>query len=339
MKEERGQFEELMSKAFEGHEMPVRSELWTSIQSQVAANAAATSGTTATGGLGLITKVGMVAGISGLMTVATISEVKYQNQFKPADNVGVFEKTEQVEETTDQDQKSVASYDAKPAEAVIQVVDTDDSENNDASTAIADISENPSKKVKTENSEQIKLASTHDPAKSPIVDQSKPEESDGTEKVEKTNSNPGTQSSGVKGGAENEDSPLDSNGNNAETQKDDSEIKDLETTPPHAITPEPEVAETKEPFVKHRNEGPLTPNGDGKNDYFSVEAKDVTNFLVIIMNRAGQKVYTSTDPGFKWEGRDMRGQYLPSGVYYFVITATNADGEPYEGKGSQTLFR
>lgn len=64
----------------------------------------------------------------------------------------------------------------------------------------------------------------------------------------------------------------------------------------------------------------FTPNNDGSNDFFrafpycSIESVDL-----IVYNRWGQPVYTSTDPAFLWDGVHMdSGEGVPDGVYYYV---------------------
>lgn len=66
----------------------------------------------------------------------------------------------------------------------------------------------------------------------------------------------------------------------------------------------------------------FTPNGDSKNDYFELDGipdpcYDTMN--VEIYNRWGQKVFESTDPEFKWDGKNRRGQECADGIYYVVI--------------------
>lgn len=64
----------------------------------------------------------------------------------------------------------------------------------------------------------------------------------------------------------------------------------------------------------------FTPNGDGQNDFFrafpycSVESIDL-----VVYNRWGQPVFTSTDPDFRWDGVHMdSGERVPDGVYYYI---------------------
>ncbi|MCC5945118.1 MAG: gliding motility-associated C-terminal domain-containing protein [Bernardetiaceae bacterium] len=72
----------------------------------------------------------------------------------------------------------------------------------------------------------------------------------------------------------------------------------------------------------------FTPNGDGKNDTFSLPNLPADNcsaqFMKIeIFNRWGTKVFQSTDRNFAWDGGDF-----PAGSYYYLIEFTG--GETYK---------
>ena len=67
----------------------------------------------------------------------------------------------------------------------------------------------------------------------------------------------------------------------------------------------------------------LTPNGDGKNDYFRIFVpRDKPNELVIF-NRWGNVVYREKDfmqsNTQGWDGRNMSGNPLPNDTYYYII--------------------
>ncbi|QSE97319.1 T9SS type B sorting domain-containing protein [Fulvivirga lutea] len=80
----------------------------------------------------------------------------------------------------------------------------------------------------------------------------------------------------------------------------------------------------------------FTPNGDGLNEYFGMyNMNEATNELenilpidncagqfeeVVIFNRWGRKVFSSTDRDFKWTGDGV-----PSGVYFYQINYTNRE--------------
>ena len=74
----------------------------------------------------------------------------------------------------------------------------------------------------------------------------------------------------------------------------------------------------------------FTPNGDGKNDYYSLRiTNEVTGEIIDLLpadncvshfesvriyNRWGTQVFNSRDREFKWYGKDA-----PPGVYYYLI--------------------
>ena len=65
----------------------------------------------------------------------------------------------------------------------------------------------------------------------------------------------------------------------------------------------------------------FTPNGDGRNDVFKVEAKGTIQlFSMKIFDRWGALVYSSKDINEGWVGNHMDGEYyLTSGVYSYLI--------------------
>ncbi len=104
-----------------------------------------------------------------------------------------------------------------------------------------------------------------------------------------------------------------------------------------------EPSELKAPNV-------FTPNGDGVNDIFLVQAKSLKAFRITIFSRSGRKVYEyeQTDEKFEWEGWDgtIQGKgenFANPGVYYYVIEALGWDAERYRGhppyKGFVYLYR
>jgi gliding motility-associated-like protein len=81
----------------------------------------------------------------------------------------------------------------------------------------------------------------------------------------------------------------------------------------------------------------ISPNGDGKNDYFSIQN---IQFLepenkVSIYNRWGDKIfdlenYDSDNPNKRFNGISDNGKELPSGVYFYKIQLVNR-GENLSG--------
>lgn len=67
----------------------------------------------------------------------------------------------------------------------------------------------------------------------------------------------------------------------------------------------------------------FSPNGDGLNDYWDMEALSTyPQCSLNVFSRSGQKVYTSTGYDKPWNGA-YKGYILPSGTYYYVIDLKN----------------
>ncbi len=83
----------------------------------------------------------------------------------------------------------------------------------------------------------------------------------------------------------------------------------------------------------------FTPNGDGKNDCFSVKfAVPTESFYLAIYNRFGELVFDSRDRLDCWDGRH-RGVLQPLGTYYYYYQIrTEGCGEIF-GKGDVHLLR
>ena len=69
----------------------------------------------------------------------------------------------------------------------------------------------------------------------------------------------------------------------------------------------------------------ISPNNDGLNDNFQLEAFNVSKLE--IYNRYGTKVYNKNNYENEWYGQSNGGQELPDGTYYYVITFTDMDAK------------
>jgi gliding motility-associated-like protein len=70
----------------------------------------------------------------------------------------------------------------------------------------------------------------------------------------------------------------------------------------------------------------ITPDGDPDNEYFAIEALDVTKMnTLVIFDRWGKKVYSSFAYQNNWNGSD-----LASGIYYYELI-NGSDGKSYNG--------
>lgn len=71
---------------------------------------------------------------------------------------------------------------------------------------------------------------------------------------------------------------------------------------------------------------------EGVNDEWKVSYKSIIEFDCYIFDRNGRKLAHLTDPSQGWNGK-INGKVAPSGVYFYVIRATGADGKKYKLDG------
>lgn len=81
----------------------------------------------------------------------------------------------------------------------------------------------------------------------------------------------------------------------------------------------------------------FSPNGDNHNDVFKVYGP-VNDFHIVIYNRWGEKVFESSNIDETWDGK-YRGEYVPSGIYAFILTGKDVKGEPIKKTGNITVIR
>jgi len=82
----------------------------------------------------------------------------------------------------------------------------------------------------------------------------------------------------------------------------------------------------------------FSPNGDGNNDVFKVYSKVLDEFSIVVYNRWGQNVWSSTSPDGSWDGT-FNGQELTPAVFDYYFEGTCLDGEKFTLKGNVTLLR
>lgn len=84
----------------------------------------------------------------------------------------------------------------------------------------------------------------------------------------------------------------------------------------------------------------FSPNGDGLSDAFFIESEYIGTFSCQIFDRNGRPVFEWNNTNGHWDGRDMSGALMPPGIYFYVVKATDLDGNPLSvKKGTVTLFR
>jgi gliding motility-associated-like protein len=80
----------------------------------------------------------------------------------------------------------------------------------------------------------------------------------------------------------------------------------------------------------------FSPNGDGINDLFTIKSSGLKTYDLVILNRWGNKVFTSTSPKDHWDGKD-NGKPVPDGVYFYILNAS-ASNKEFKFHGDVTVF-
>jgi gliding motility-associated-like protein len=83
----------------------------------------------------------------------------------------------------------------------------------------------------------------------------------------------------------------------------------------------------------------FTPNGDGIIDEFVVYYADMTDILLVIFDRWGNKVFETRNPGTHWNGANLNGNAVQEGVYFYTLTARDGEDRPVKMSGNVTLMR
>ncbi len=87
----------------------------------------------------------------------------------------------------------------------------------------------------------------------------------------------------------------------------------------------------------------FSPNGLGNPDNEKlkipfVTRKSIKTFDIKIFNQWGQMIFHSTDPAFEWDGT-VGGKAQPTGVYIYVVQASEQNGNAFTKKGTLSLIR
>lgn len=83
----------------------------------------------------------------------------------------------------------------------------------------------------------------------------------------------------------------------------------------------------------------FTPNGDGAHDEFVIYYADLQGTETIVYDRWGAPVFTTLAKDKYWNGTTTSGKEAEAGIYYYVITASKADGTKVVYKGYVSLMR
>lgn len=82
----------------------------------------------------------------------------------------------------------------------------------------------------------------------------------------------------------------------------------------------------------------FSPNGDGKNDWFYIPNTGMGEFNIQIFNRWGTKIWETTAPEIRWDGRTSAGLPVSDGTYFYILKAINKEND-YSQNGTVNIFR
>jgi gliding motility-associated-like protein len=83
----------------------------------------------------------------------------------------------------------------------------------------------------------------------------------------------------------------------------------------------------------------FTPNGDGKNDVFTITGKGIRSLHGEIFNRWGQKEYEWNTINGGWDGHSASGMPCNDGTYFLLLEVVGEDGKIYPANKAITLLR
>jgi len=82
----------------------------------------------------------------------------------------------------------------------------------------------------------------------------------------------------------------------------------------------------------------FSPNGDGVNDFLSLQYRMIQQMQFTLFDRWGNQVYTTTDMNFRWDGT-LNGIPVPEGTYVYTVTGITTQGTPVQTGGTITVIR
>lgn len=82
----------------------------------------------------------------------------------------------------------------------------------------------------------------------------------------------------------------------------------------------------------------FSPNGDGVNDEWKVAYRSILEFNCWIFDRQGHEICHLSSPEQGWNGK-IGGKDVESGVFFYVIEATGADGKKYKKSGDINVVK
>ena len=314
--EDRGNLEEYFRQRLANAEMDVNPKLWGALE-QALVNKAASS---ATASIGLAKVAGAIA-FSGLIAMASINEIKYQQRFDETVSQSVditMDHSSPEKHTISQDQEANVKADSDNKALENYAVKSPSDQVNEAELL------QPTKQKSADAEGVNKVAEKG----AEISDQTA---ASATNMFKVETPAPPTQQEHLNNTAISKavDEPK------SEEHADESLTTLSKAQALTSPVSEPEQRATTIASFTHDAVQTITPNGDMFNEYFVVEGLDVAEFHIRIMTREGALVAESKDLNFRWNGLDRFGNPVPSGTYFYQIAAVGTDGLPYLEKNAR----
>ncbi len=83
----------------------------------------------------------------------------------------------------------------------------------------------------------------------------------------------------------------------------------------------------------------ITPNGDGENDVFKIDASLYKSFTCIVYSPNGKRLHSWSNPDGAWDAYLKDGSLATTGTYFYIVKAVGINGRPIEFSGAIYLFR
>ena len=83
----------------------------------------------------------------------------------------------------------------------------------------------------------------------------------------------------------------------------------------------------------------FSPNGDGINEVFEVQAIGVNEFEMQVFDRWGSIIFNSSNKDYGWDGRSFSGEEFNNGTYMYHVYLTDVNGKPWVYNGEINLLK
>jgi gliding motility-associated-like protein len=317
--------EELFQQKFSNFEGNVSPDAWANISQAIGSTTATTA---VTGGLSTLAKVAI---ISGGIVVASVAGVLIYNASTAEEEVNNNESP--IEEVlADADKNEPVESEVVPLEysknnELIVPEDIDDSAiENNVEEIVEAMKENEVEEM-TVSEETVKEILSGKIAAGMMFNTILSKEKNTTKK----NAHP-SETNIVVAGTEKKDG--------AETVNEEIKVEDVEIVEIEEI----EIDETEKEIEQLadarcvRVPNIFTPNGDFKNDFWTVETTDLKVFVLELRDSKGEVVFTTSDKEFEWDGTNVFGERVDAGVYnYIIVTERASNGKKLVTQGSVTV--